>query len=891
MRAMSGWAIAVWAVAFALLILDVAVSTYNIQALTANDRAVGQSRGISRTLADLVAAVADAETGQRGFLLTENPAYLEPFDAAKATAPERLDQLRELTTGDPFYDPRLGRLAGLVDEKFNEMQKTLDLYRAEGLKAALVEIRTDRGKQMMDELRSLTREMDGHEQEVLRFRSEVARQKYQSSEATALFGGIITLFMVAMAFAIVRRELVRRERAEAERRRAAEELAGSQRETAESLAVLDAFLENAPIGIAFLDPELCYRRINETLALANGQTVAGHVGRPIREAVPNMPAPIVADLEEVRRTGRPLLNREATGRPGSPHRTWLSSYFPVRTRDGYPLGVGVVAQDVTERLAAVRRVRESDARKTAILQTALDCIISIDQAGRVLEFNPAAEQTFGYTAAEVAGQDMADLVVPPEQREAYRRGLARYRATGEGPVLNRRLELPARRRDGTEFPAELAITAIHLDGEPVFTAYLRDITDRKRSEVALRLSLDRFRTLVEAIPQLVFVADPSGAMASANGRWIEYTGRAARDDPDWAAAVHRDDADAARAAWREVVATVPDRFTHECRVESSDGSYRWMLVTAVPLRGPDGAAAQWVATLTDIDNQKRQREVLAALVKMRTTELESANHLLREEIAERTRAEARAQAAAVELARSNEELEKFAYVASHDLQEPLRKIQAFGNRLVKRFRDTLGPDGQEYVDRMQASARRMRTLIDDLLTFSRVSTKAQGFGPVDLGQIVCEVVSDLETRLSQTGGRVDVGELPTLATDPTQMRQLFQNLIGNALKFARPGVPPEVTVRAVPWASLPADADSPPPPAGDGFRITVADNGIGFDQAYADRVFELFQRLHGRGEYEGTGIGLAIVRKIIQRHGGQITARSREGQGATFLIDLPAAAG
>jgi light-regulated signal transduction histidine kinase (bacteriophytochrome) len=225
-------------------------------------------------------------------------------------------------------------------------------------------------------------------------------------------------------------------------------------------------------------------------------------------------------------------------------------------------------------------------------------------------------------------------------------------------------------------------------------------------------------------------------------------------------------------------------------------------------------------------------------------------------------------------------------VASHDLQEPLRKIQAFGDRLVKKFRDHVGPDGEEYLDRMKSSATRMRTLIDDLLMFSRVTTKAQPFAPVDLNPLVADVLSDLEVRIAQTGGRVDVGDLPTIEADPSQMRQLFQNLIGNALKFHKPGVPPEVTVRAASWAELFRGGEFPP--SGMGHRITVSDNGIGFDPAYAERVFEMFQRLHARTEYEGTGIGLAICRKIVQRHRGEIAAYGRAPEGATFVIDLPA---
>jgi PAS domain S-box-containing protein len=889
MRTLSGWAIAVWAVAFTMLILDVGVSTYNIDALVANDRDVSRSRDISRALADAASALTDAETSQRGYHLTDDEAYLMPYWVAIKDMPGLMGHLREVTGGDPFYDARVDRMAQLVDEKFAELQRSLDVRKAAGAGAALAAIREGHGKRTMDRFRELTTEMENHERDILGQKSREAKEKHKSSTVATLFGGVITVLMVAMAFAVVRKELLRRQEAEVRASEKAADLAESQRTTTESLALLDAFLENAPIGIAFFDTELRYIRINQYLAAANGRAVIEHVGRPILEAVPDMPTTIVGDLREVAKTGQPLLNREATGRPGNVDRIWLSSYFPVRTRDGHQLGIGVVAQDVTERLTAIRQMRESEARKTAILETALDCVISIDHTGRVLDFNPAAEHTFGYSRPDVVGHDMAELIVPTAHRDRHREGLSRYLESGAGRVLNRRLEMPARRKDGDEFPAELAITAIHVGGQPIFTAYLRDITDRKRAEDSLRQSRDRFRTLVEAIPQMVFETDAKGTVTSTNGRWVEFTGRAAIETPDWTSVVHPDEASAASATWHAAVNDSVDRYTRECRFRAYDGAYRWMLINVVPLVSA-GGSTQWVATLTDIEDQKRQRETLAALVKMKTSELESANRLLREQVAERARAESRVQAAVVELGRSNEELEKFAYVASHDLQEPLRKIQAFGDRLSKKYREVLGTDGQEYVDRMKASATRMRTLIDDLLTFSRVSTKARPIAAVDLDAILREVLSDLETRLSQTGGNVDTDDLPTIAADPVQMRQLFLNLLGNALKFHKIGTAPEVVVRAIPWSAISDEAD-PPPPGGDGYRITVSDNGIGFDPAYSERIFEVFQRLHGRSVYEGTGIGLAIVRKIVVRHGGQIVARSRDGLGANFIIDLPASAG
>ncbi|PTL84785.1 ATP-binding protein [Vitiosangium sp. GDMCC 1.1324] len=227
------------------------------------------------------------------------------------------------------------------------------------------------------------------------------------------------------------------------------------------------------------------------------------------------------------------------------------------------------------------------------------------------------------------------------------------------------------------------------------------------------------------------------------------------------------------------------------------------------------------------------------------------------------------------LEQSNRELESFASVASHDLQEPLRKIQTFGARLKTVASATMGAEGLGYLERMLQAATRMRSLIDDLLSFSRVTSMAQPFVPVDLARVAREVKEDLETAIERQGATVTLGELPTLDADPTQMRQLFQNLMSNALKFRRDDVAPVISVEAS------VDA------ATRWCELRVADNGIGFEEKYLDRIFDVFQRLHGRGKYEGTGIGLAICRKIVERHGGTIGARSSPGNGATFIIRLP----
>lgn len=238
-----------------------------------------------------------------------------------------------------------------------------------------------------------------------------------------------------------------------------------------------------------------------------------------------------------------------------------------------------------------------------------------------------------------------------------------------------------------------------------------------------------------------------------------------------------------------------------------------------------------------------------------------------------------------ELARSNAELQNFANVASHDLQEPLRKIQTFGDRLKAKCNEALTDQGRDYLERMQNAAGRMQILIDDLLMFSRITTKAQPFVPVDLSQVVREVLSDLEVRIETTQAQVEVGAMPIIDAEPLQMRQLFQNLIGNALKFHQTVELPRVRVYSHLLHDQHLETEGVATPTL--CQVVVEDNGIGFDEKYLDRIFSVFQRLHGRSEYEGTGMGLAICRKIVERHGGSLTAKSTPGQGATFIATLP----
>lgn len=278
---------------------------------------------------------------------------------------------------------------------------------------------------------------------------------------------------------------------------------------------------------------------------------------------------------------------------------------------------------------------------------------------------------------------------------------------------------------------------------------------------------------------------------------------------------------------------------------------------------PDHVPEEWQAFMEAISQAYDSYDSDHAMIE-RSLELSSAELLAKNRKIELQKAE---------LVRSNRELENFAYIASHDLREPLRTVQSYMQLLRRRYESSLDESALEFIDHAILGATRMRTLIDDLLTYARVASRRKPFVRVALGDIVSQVLRSLDVRLREKNAEVAIGELPEVVVDPTQLEQLFQNLIANAVKFQKVGQRPKVEVEAE--------------PRGEEWLIRVKDNGIGIDPAYKDKIFVLFQRLHARGEYEGTGLGLAVSAKVVEQHGGKMWVESELGQGATFLFTLP----
>lgn len=494
--------------------------------------------------------------------------------------------------------------------------------------------------------------------------------------------------------------------------------------------------------------------------------------------------------------------------------------------------------------AASRRIaQESQARKEAILESALDCIVTMDGSGRIIEFNPAAEQLLGYRYEEVRGRTFSETIVPERLRAAHEAGLRRMAAGGNGPFIGERMEMPALQADGSEIPVELTVMVARPEGGEAFsTASMRDLRGRKAAEEALRQSEARFRLMADAAPVLIWLAGPDRAFYWFNRTWLDFTGRTMEQEvgDGWAQGVHPDDRERC-AATLSAAFNRRAPFEMDYRLRRHDGEYRWMVGHGVPIYGHDGSFGGLIGSCTDITDRKLAEEALAKQ--------------------------------AAELARSNADLTNFAHVAAHDLKEPLRGIRHFSTFLLEDYTDQLDEAGKHKLSTLDLLAKRMHDLLDALLLLAQVGETPLTVVEADMGELAAGVVGDLASMIREAGAEVTVApDLPRVRCDATLAGQVLSNLVVNAIKY-NDSDSKRVEIGCVRGGRPPV--------------LYVRDNGIGIAGVNQEIIFRMFKRLHGRDRYGGgSGAGLAIVKKIVERHGGRIWLVSEPGRGATFYFTL-----
>ena len=396
---------------------------------------------------------------------------------------------------------------------------------------------------------------------------------------------------------------------------------------------------------------------------------------------------------------------------------------------------------------------------------------------------------------------------------------------------------------------------------------LRDITDEKKQQKELQENEQKFRLLADSMPQFVWTGDAEGNLNYFNQSVYNYSGLTPEQikQEGWLQIVHLEEQDDNLKKWVHSIQTGED-FNFEHRFRRKDGVYRWQLSRAIPQRDAKGNIQMWVGTSTDIEDQKAFTNRLEKKVEERTNELEIKNR---------------------ELKKMNAELQSFAYVSSHDLQEPLRKIQTFSARILDKEYQSLSANGKDYFGRMQKAANRMQTLIEDLLNYSRTTTENIIFEKADLDELAKEVVRNFTDDVTERNITVDICEKCLVYVIPFQIKQLLFNLLNNSVKFARAEVELEVKIKIDLIKANKINSKALIYTDKMYCHVAVTDNGIGFEEEYAEKIFEVFQRLHGKSEYDGTGIGLAIVKKIVENHNGIIQATSVVNEGTTFNIYIP----
>jgi PAS domain S-box-containing protein len=802
-----------------------------------SDRWVRHTREVLENLQNVVSGMESIEASERGFVLTGEESYIESYGAGILGAEQNEAAVRNLTADNPRQQRQLPALEELMARKIQSDDMVISLRRAKGLEAAADAVRVGPSQRIMADFLGVVRKIHDEELRLLLLRDADAKRRLAQTETALLFGTVLGVLIAAGAGWTVRHDIIARDLAEDALREGEERF----RTLANNISQLAWMADEK--GSIFWYNQRWFDYSGTTL-----EEMAGWGWQKVHH--PDHVQRVVDKISRCFQTGEVWEDTfPLRGRDGN-YRWFLSRAVPIHDSEGRVLRWFGTNTDVTvhkeaeEYLAQMEEsrrrgedaLRESEERYRMILDGVQNyAIFMMDPRGQIVSWNAGAERIKGYSAEQIIGHNFSCFFPPAEIERGRPEEILRMTAAS-GRYEERGMRV---RKDGSRFLASVMFTALRdRDGNlRGFSEFSHDLSESKESEA-------KYRGLLEAAPDAMVVVNQEGEIVLLNVQAEKQFGYS-RDE----------------LVGQKVKNIIPEGFAERL---IADG-----------IRSAAEALAQKIGT--GIELIGRQKDGTQFPIEIMLSPLQSAGGILvtaaiRNISARKTAEEHLAQTVG-ELKRSNEELQQFAYVSSHDLQEPLRMVASYTQLLAKRYKGRLDRDADEFIAFAVDGCNRMQGLIRDLLAYSRTGTSGKVLLEVSGEGALKQALSNLRATIEQSSAVVTHDLLPTIRTDETQLTQVFQNLVGNAIKYRSAEIP-QVHVSAS-------------KNGGNEWIFSVRDNGLGIDPQYFERIFILFQRLHGRKEFEGTGIGLAICKKIVERLGGRIWVESQLEKGSTFYFGLP----
>jgi len=810
--------------AIAIMILVGAFAYYCIVVFNENNRWINHTHEVLDNLQELRFLIQSIELSSRDFVMSGDESRLKSYRTSVAQAEDSAAAVTYATRDNPVQQREMPSLAALLAQRSQFAESVIRLRQTQGLDAAVKEVEIARGDRNSDEIYTEIGMMRNEELRLLQRRSADSQWQLDETKTVLLFGTVLGLLITGAAGWSVHRDNSMRALAEEALR------AGEEQHRMDLSGVRD-------YAIFTLDPQGRIMTWNAGAERINGYRAEEIIGQNFSRFFP--PEDIARGRpEELLRitaaNGRHEENGMRVRKDGS---RFVASATITALHDaaGKLRGFSKISRDLSE-------AKDSEAKYRGLLEAAPDAMVVVNQRGDIVLVNVQAEKRFGYRRDELLGQKVKNII-PEGFAERLIADDARSAAEALAQQIGTGIELSGRRKDGSEFPLELMLSPLESTEGILVTAAIRDISVRKAAERHLAQMEGRYRGLLEAAPDAMVVVDQAGDIVLLNVQAEKQFG------------YRRDE-----LLGQKVTNIIPTGFAERL---VSDG-----------LRSAEDALAQQIGTGIELSGRRKDGSEFP--LELMLSPLESAEGTLItaaiRDISVRKAAEADLVQNVQDLNRSNQELEQFANIASHDLQEPLRMVASYTQLLSRRYKGKLDSDADEFIAYAVDGASRMQRLIQDLLAYSRVGSKGGNLRDISSDNALQQALQNLRGVIQDSGALVTHDPLPTVMADEIQLIQLFQNLVGNAIKYQKPGVP-KVQISAARNGAKK-------------WTFSVKDNGLGIESQYFERIFGMFQRLHKREEFAGTGIGLAICKKIVERHGGRISVESQPGSGSTFRFAL-----